>query len=180
MRTVVVYESMYGNTHLVADAVGRGLGPATEVISVHDATAERIAGADLLVVGGPTHVHSLTRESTRHAAADAAAQPESALTMDPDSYGDGLREWFDRLPEAAAGTRAAAFDTRMPGPAMLTGRASRGIAKRLHHHGYAVVGEPESFLVAKDNTLRDHELEHATAWGAALAAALTPSGSASA
>lgn len=175
MRTLVIYESMYGNTHLVADAVGRGLGPDTEVVSVHDATAERIAGADLLVVGGPTHVHSLPRESTRHAAADAAAQPETTLTMDPDSYGDGLREWFDRLPDAPEGARAAAFDTRMPGPAMLTGRASKGIARRLRHHGYGVVGEPESFLVDKDNTLRDHELEHAGAWGAALATAMTTS-----
>ena len=28
MRAVVVYESMYGNTHLEADAIGAGLGPA--------------------------------------------------------------------------------------------------------------------------------------------------------
>ena len=31
MRAVVVYESMYGNTHLVADAIGAGLGPAFDV-----------------------------------------------------------------------------------------------------------------------------------------------------
>lgn len=170
MRAVVVYESMYGNTHLVADAIGRGLGDGTEVVSVHEAAADLVTGADLVVVGGPTHVHSLTRESTRHAAADAAAQPDSALTMDPDSSGDGLREWFEQLATARSGVRAAAFDTRMPGPAMFTGRASRGIAKRLHHHGYELVGEPESFIVSKANTLLDHELEHAVAWGAALAA----------
>lgn len=172
MRAVVVYESMYGNTHLVADAIGRGLGDGTEVVSVHEAASDLVTGADLVVVGGPTHVHSLTRESTRHAAADAAAQPDSTLTMDPDSYGDGLREWFDQLPDAGAGIPAAAFDTRMPGPAMLTGRASKGIAKRLHRHGYELVAEPESFLVNKGNTLLDHEIEHATAWGAALAAAV--------
>lgn len=176
MRAVVIYESMYGNTHLVADAVGRGLGAGTEVVSVHEADADLMAGVDLVVVGGPTHAHSLTRESTRHAAADAAAQPDSTLTMDPDSYGDGLREWFEQLPDAAPGLRAAAFDTRMPGPAMLTGRASKGIAKRLHHHGYRLVGEPESFLVSKQNTLLDHEIEHATTWGAALAAAAAAEG----
>jgi hypothetical protein len=173
MKALVVYESMYGNTHHLADAVGQGLGPGTRVLSVHEATAEIVAGADLLVVGGPTHVHSLTRESTRHAAAEAAEQPGSPLTMDPDSYGDGLREWFEALPSAAEGARAAAFDTRMPGPAMLTGRASKGIARRLRHHGYDVIAEPESFLVSKENTLDPHEVDHATAWGSALAAAIT-------
>jgi hypothetical protein len=120
-------------------------------------------------------VHSLTRDSTRHAAADAVAEPDSHLTLDPDAYGDGLREWFETLPRAVVGAKAAAFDTRMPGPAMLTGRASKGVAKRLRRHGYEVVGEPESFIVSRENTLMDHETEHATAWGAALAAAIAPS-----
>ena len=34
MRIVIVYESMYGNTHLVADAIGAGLEPAADVIVV--------------------------------------------------------------------------------------------------------------------------------------------------
>lgn len=173
MRALVVYESMYGNTHHLADAIGQGLGPGARVVSVHEATAELVAGTDLLVVGGPTHVHSLTRGSTRHAAAEAAEQPGSSLAMDPDSYGDGLREWFEQLPTAPSGARAAAFDTRMPGPAMLTGRASKGIARRLRHHGYDLIAEPESFLVSKENTLVDREAEHATAWGTALADAVT-------
>ncbi len=173
MRAVVVYESMYGNTHQLADAIGRGLGPGARVASVHEATPELLDGADLLVVGGPTHAHSLTRESTRHAAADAAAQPESPLAMDPDSYGDGLREWFEQLPPPSHAAPAAAFDTRMSGPPMLTGRASKGIARRLRRHGYELIAEPESFLVSKENTLADHEIEHAAAWGAALRASVS-------
>ena len=31
MRAVVVYESMYGNTHLIADAIGAGLEAAFDV-----------------------------------------------------------------------------------------------------------------------------------------------------
>lgn len=31
MRAVVVYESMYGNTHRVADAIGAGLEPSFDV-----------------------------------------------------------------------------------------------------------------------------------------------------
>jgi hypothetical protein len=32
MRAVIVYESMFGNTHVIADAVGRGLEPRLEVV----------------------------------------------------------------------------------------------------------------------------------------------------
>ena len=39
MRALVVYESMYGNTHLVAEAIARGLRSAgpVQVASVADA-----------------------------------------------------------------------------------------------------------------------------------------------
>ena len=168
MRALVVYESMYGNTHLIADAIGAGLGPDATVVSVHDATRELVEAADLLVVGGPTHMHGLTRESSRTAAAEAAAKPDSPLTMDPDAFGDGLREWFDALGDMTAERRAAAFDTRMPGPPALTGRASKGIAKRLRRHGFRLIADPESFLVDRDTTLEEHEEDHARAWGASL------------
>jgi flavodoxin len=54
MRAVVVYESMYGNTHLIADAIGAGLETAFDVrvVSVTQAKPEVIAEADLVVVGG--------------------------------------------------------------------------------------------------------------------------------
>jgi menaquinone-dependent protoporphyrinogen IX oxidase len=173
MKSVVVYESMYGNTHAVADAIAAGLGGPDNnltVLPVHEATTEALAGVDLLVVGGPTHVHGMTRPSTRKAAVDAAEKPDANLVLDPDAEGEGLREWFDEagaLPHAAA-----AFDTRADASAIVTGRASKGIAKRLHKHGCALVLEPESFLVTKENHLLDHETEHARAWGAALGAAI--------
>jgi flavodoxin len=172
MKIVVVYESMYGNTHLIADAIGTGLQAAGDVmvVPVDGAGAEVLAGADLLVVGGPTHAHGMTRESTRKAALEAAEKPDAGLDVDPDAEGEGLREWFDDLGKVA--THAAAFDTRMEGPASLTGRASKGIAKRLAKHGCALVAEPESFLVTRDNHLEDHEAEHATKWGATLAASV--------
>lgn len=175
MRAVVVYESMYGNTHVVADAIAEGLnGPGDDVavVSVHAATPDLLDGADLLVVGGPTHVHSLTRASTRKAAVEAAEKPDADLVLDPDAEGEGLREWFDGvevLPRAAA-----AFDTRIDASAVLTGRASKGIAKRLRKHGCALVAEPESFLVDKESHLIDHEAERARAWGAQLGAAFQP------
>ena len=70
MRALVVYESMYGNTHLVADAIAVGLAPlgAVEVVPVGGATDAVLAGADLLVVGGPTHVHGMSSAMSRKGA----------------------------------------------------------------------------------------------------------------
>jgi hypothetical protein len=172
MKTVVVYESMYGNTHLIADAIAEGMRGAGDgdvaVVAVADAAAV-LADADMVVVGGPTHVHGLSRPSTRHAAAEAAAKPGSGLTVEDDAEGPGLREWFDAVDALPA--QAAAFDTRMPGPPVLTGRASKGIAKRLRAHGCRLVVDPQSFVVTKDNHLVDDETSQARAWGARLASA---------
>lgn len=167
MPALVVYESMFGNTHTVAERIARGLGDAT-LVAVADATAEVVAAADLVVVGGPTHVHGMVSDRTREGARQQAAEPGSGLTLDPDAEGPTLRDWFDGL-VLPAGCRAAAFDTRVHGPAPLTGRASRGIAKRLERHGASLVAPPESFFVERDNHLSDGEADRAEAWGASLA-----------
>jgi hypothetical protein len=77
MRAVVVYESMYGNTHLVADAIATGLATAcqVDVVPVERADRQVLDGADLVVVGGPTHAHGMTRASTREAAIARRAPP---------------------------------------------------------------------------------------------------------
>lgn len=175
MKAVVVYESMYGNTHLIADAIAAGLRGSTDVVdvvvvSVDDADADTLSDVDLLVVGGPTHVHGMSRANTRKAAVEAAEKSDGELAVDPDAEGEGLRDWFDDLGPVAA--HAAAFDTRMHGPAALTGQASKGIAKRLRHHGCTLIADAESFLVTKENALDAGEATHARDWGEQLAAAL--------
>ncbi len=113
MRAVVVYESMYGNTHLIADAIGRGLGSDLDatVVSADRVDDDLLAGADLVVVGGPTHVHGMSRASTRRSAVEDAHKHERDLAVDPDAEGDGLRELFETVGRLPA--RAAAFDTRL-------------------------------------------------------------------
>src|SRR5438874_4932720 len=110
MRAVVIYDSMYGNTHVVAQAIAKGLGATVEVVvvPVDEAKSELLDGADLVVVGGPTHAHGMSRRSTRQAAVAAAHKPGSDLAIDPDAEGPGLREWFATLDRI--GGRAAAFD----------------------------------------------------------------------
>jgi Flavodoxin domain len=169
MRALVIYESMYGNTHQIAEAIAEGLGLAdgVEVLPVADVTESMLDQADLVVVGGPTHAHGVSRESTRKAAVDAAAKPGNALHLDPGSAGVGLRDWFESL--GTGHGMAAAFDTRTKGSAVFTGRAATGIAKRLRHRGLDVIAEPESFLVDKHNELLPGERGRALVWGEHLA-----------
>lgn len=100
MRALVVYESMFGNTRHVAEAVARGLGPADAVrtVPVTQAHEENLSEYDLVVVGGPTHAHGMSRESTRHGAVEQAEKPDSGLTLEPDAESEGVREWLDSLP----------------------------------------------------------------------------------
>ena len=176
MRAVVVYESQFGNTHLIAEAIGAGLRSAYEVDIMPVALAGQAAirDADLLVVGGPTHVHGMTRESTRQAAAKTAAGPDSGLRLESDAARAGLREWLDALGPGEAHAKAVAFDTRMQGPAPFTGRAAKGVGRSLRHHGYDLVAEPESFIVTRENRLVPEEDERAKTWGARLAALCAP------
>jgi hypothetical protein len=64
---------------------------------------------------------------------------------------------------------AAAFDTRLSSPVLLTGRASRGIGRQLGRHGLTVIVPPESFLVDKKSHLLPGEIDRARAWGALVA-----------
>src|SRR5215213_5589941 len=169
MSVLVVYESMYGNTHTIAERIGDGLrqsGAAVSVLPVGAADGALVAAADLLVVGGPTHVHGVSRSTTRRNAVETAKN-DSSLAVDPDAEGPGLRDWLPTLRPGECRTAAAAFDTRVAGPAPLTGRASKGIARRLRQQGYRLVVAPESFLVDKHNRLLDDEADRAHRWGAA-------------
>lgn len=173
MRVVIVYESMFGTTHSVAEEIGTVAGTRGEyaVLPVAEATSDVISDADLVIVGGPTHVHGLSWATTR-AEAESEAEKYEDLALDPDAEGPGLRDWFHQVGEVDK-VPAAAFDTRLNGPGLMTGRASTGIDRRLRHHGFRTIIEPESFLVDKENHLVDGEAERARGWAEALFDRLT-------
>ena len=168
MKSLVIYESMYGNTHLIANAIAAGLSDAGEtvVMPLYQVVDGSLRDIDLLVVGGPTHAHGLSRSRTRRAAAKAADDPQKHLTLEAQGAGRGLRDWFEDVRDLPQ--KGAAFDTRVDMAPVLTGRAARGIAKRLRHRGCHLVTAPESFLVDKSNQLLAGEEDRARQWAAGL------------
>jgi flavodoxin len=156
MNSIVIYASHYGNTRKVAEAIASGLQTrgTVRVFRVDSAPALIPPGTDLLVVGGPTEVHGMTRP---------------------------MVQFFDRMePDVLAGIAAAGFDTRLRWPRWLSGSAGAGIASRLHHFGARVVVPAESFYVegsasdkdGKTPQLVTGELERAAAWAISVADAL--------
>lgn len=176
MRAVIVYESLFGNTHRIAEAIGNGVRkaqPGADVSCVRAAEAkpEVTTGADLLVVGGPTHNRRMSSRRTRQTGLEGhqktAVGTENAHPVETGAEDPGVRDWFSGLPKAAKGGRAAAFDTRLAYP--LAGGAARGIAHKLRRHGYTLTAKPEGFIVeGGEGPLRSGETERAEAWGAAL------------
>lgn len=179
MDVAVVYESMFGMTHDVAEAVAEGVSKAQAdsrvvCLPVGEATPDLVGTPDLLIVGGPTHMRGMSSAMSRKIAIsieEKAARGKAAHQghgLQPGIQGPGLRQWFHGLPKAAKGHFAAAFDTRGDYGSMVGG-AARGIEHRLRRHGYRIVADPEGFIVEGDaGQLRTGERERASAWGAEL------------
>lgn len=164
LRALVVYESMFGNTEAVARAVAQGLafdGVTVTVREVNEAPLATPVDVDLVVVGGPTHVFSLSRPRTR---ADAVRQgaPASRAVL-------GLREWLDAFP-VTDGIGLAAFDTRMSKVRRIPKAAGPRAARIARKRGFVLLSKPVGFLVDDiKGPLGPDELERAVQWGRFLA-----------
>jgi flavodoxin len=145
VNTLVFYESQFGNTKEIAHDICKELafhGPA-RVMAIGDYTPRDLDGVDLVVVGGPTEAHTMTMH---------------------------MRQFVAKLDSKPVGIPAAAFDTRIKGPAFLWGSAAREIATRLRFAGFKLVAPPESFLVSmtKEPRLNEGEEQRAKTWAAEL------------
>jgi hypothetical protein len=163
MSTMVVFESLWGNTRALAEAVAEGMSPPATVVDVGEAPVPLPGEVDLLVVGGPTHAFSMSRASTRHDAEGKGAPAGHAAR--------GIREWLGDLPGSDS-VDVATFDTRVGKVRHLPGSAAKAAGRevRRHHLGHLVA--TESFYVDDmAGPLLDGELERARAWGESLAAA---------
>ncbi|HWR67366.1 MAG TPA: flavodoxin family protein [Bellilinea sp.] len=151
MKSMVLYDSVYGNTEKVARAIAAVLAQAgdVEIQPVSAVTAEQLSGLDLLVVGSPTQ----------------AFGPIQATK-------DFLKSLKGKSLE---GVKVAAFDTRMDvkvvKSAVLTfmagifGYAAEKIGKGLKSAGGVEAIAPAGFFVTgNEGPLTEGELERAVAW----------------
>jgi hypothetical protein len=159
---LVVYESMYGNTDSLAHAIATGIEGvmSVTVVNVNHVSSISLLAIDILVVGGPTHIHGLSQQSTREAAVSSAS---AELPLDVDAVGTGVREWLGGIDTTAR--YFAAFDTRINMPKWMTGAAAPQISRLLRFRGLESLVTPESFLVTDATTLVPAELSRAEQWG---------------
>jgi hypothetical protein len=177
VEVAIVYESIFGNTRTVAEAVAEGLhgsrpDAAIFVRAVAQAPYDRVAGADLLVVGGPTHILRMTTARTRRTGLQALSKNSgdepASPAGDAGATVDGVREWLRNLPAARSGQQAAAFDTRLG--SLLAGGAAKTISRRLRDRGYEIMVDPRGFVVeGNEGPLRPGEEQRARLWGVRLA-----------
>lgn len=156
MKTLVVYDSVFGNTEKVALEIGRGLSQGHEVRTLRVSAVSQLTleGVQLLVVGSPTRAFRPT---------------------------NGVKRFLSGLPKGSlTGVKAAAFDTRVDVSAMRSpilrsivkrgGYAAPAIAKMLRRGGAEEVSDPEGFIVEdSEGPMREGEIERAAQWAHALA-----------
>ena len=143
MRILIAYASRKGNTRLVAERIAAALRERAkvELIDVEYAPRE-LPDGELVFVGGPTEGHGVTKPMIHFFA----------------NLGAG----------ALAGRAAAAFDTRIDWPRLLSGSAAVGIANRLREAGAEVIAPPESFIVNGTPALLPGELERIGPWALSI------------
>jgi flavodoxin I len=160
MKAMVVYDSAFGNTEKVAQAIGLALGPMEDVktVRVGNVKPEQLAGLTLLIVGSPTQKFS----------------PLGTIT----SFLKGIPN------NGLKGVQVAAFDTRMTQSEIekvgilaffvkIFGYAAEPIANRLKKKGGELVVPAEAFYVGgTEGPLLEGELERAAAWAKQIVATL--------
>ncbi|APV43376.1 hypothetical protein Dform_00010 [Dehalogenimonas formicexedens] len=158
MKAVVVYESLWGNTAAIAQAIAEGLGPGTRVMSTREATAGAIRDADFLVVGSPVMGFSVPNERMIGGIQVKAGSAPPDLSQPP------MRTWLDSL---VPGEKPfAAFETRVKGP---WGKATPAIEESMKKLGYRKASEAQKFVVeGTQGPLKEGEIERARQWGAEL------------
>jgi flavodoxin len=154
MKTLVVYESFFGNTEKIARAIGAALGLAdSDVVKAGSVKLDQLKGLELLIVGSPTRGFQPCPET---------------------------KAFLRSLPsDALKGMKVAAFDTRVvigpksPGFLKLMikifGYAAEPIGRRLVRKGGIKAVEPAGFLVMEsEGPLQDGELERAAEWAKSI------------
>lgn len=173
-RASIVFESMFGNTERLAEAVARGLedvGATTVVRRVGDPADHDLRDCDLLVLAAPTHALTLSTSGSRRDAVARGADPQQA--------GSGLREWIDAWPAdpdpgGPSGRHlppVAVFDTRARLARHWPGSAAHHAARVLRRRGFDVAHVTSFYVEDVAGPVVAGDVERAREWGRTLAPA---------
>jgi hypothetical protein len=175
MKIVMVVESMFGNTRMLADAVAQGLRDLdAEVVLLRPdeaGPAARLDRLDLLVLGAPTHALGLSRPSTRADAVSRGADTARATS--------GVREWLAVLADAPSisdRTPVAVFDTRTSSARHWPGSASGTLNRMLRARGFTVLDRTSFYVQGIQGPILEGEVGRARAWGQWLAGSVRRAG----
>ncbi len=141
MKVLIVYDSLFGNTQKVAEAIGKAFGEEGKISKIGEISPSEVEGSDLLILGSPTH----------------AGFPTPAF-----------QEFLKGIPpESIKGKGFVAFDTRATAfIARVFGYASKRIAGILSSKGGIQALPPEGFYVlGQKGPLKEGELDRALEWG---------------
>jgi len=153
MNAHVIYDSVFGNTEKIAQAIGAALN--APVVKVDAAALAQLNDLQLLIVGSPTR----------------GFRPTPAIA-----------DFIKAIPAGALqGVRVTAFDTRIAletiksgffrGIVKMGGYAAQPITTALVKKGATQAQAPEGFIVqAEQGPLSAGELDRAAAWARQLAA----------
>jgi flavodoxin I len=146
VKTLVIYDSVYGNTEIIAQAIGETIPGQVKVLRVGQVNAGDWEAIDLLIIGSPTH----------------GALPTEAVQGLVESIGSPVHE----------GARAATFDTRLTWGFLERwgGFAAPKLADSLREKGWVLAGAPGGFFVRglRKGPLKQGETDRATAWAKGL------------
>jgi len=157
MKALILFDSLFGNTQKIAEAIGQALHGHfdVEMMAVKNVDTANFRPSGLLILGAPTH----------------RFQP-SPPTL----------EFFEKIPDGCLeGVAIAAFDTRMHLDSINNkvlrfvvktgGFAAKTIGKKMKMKGGRPVVGPAGFEVLdKVGPLLDGELERAKQWARQIAA----------
>lgn len=148
MKTLIIFDSMYGNTEKIARAIGDAITGEVMVLRASESSPTDFKSVDLFIVGSPTQGF----RATKPVQAFIEGIPTGGLK------GMNVAAFDTRMPEAEAG-RGLRFIMK------IGGYAAPSIAEALQKKGGKLVAPPEGFLVKdKEGPLVGGELERAGSW----------------
>lgn len=155
MKSLIVYDSFFGNTEKVAYALGQALG--SETVKVQNLVPDQLLGVELLILGSPTRAFSPSPDIKKF----LKSQPSQAFK------GMKVTAFDTRLSMVDVNSRFLSFMVK------IFGYAAETMVKILQKKGGTLLVPPEWFLVKdSEGPLKDGELERTAEWAQHILSAL--------